>query len=447
MKISPIVTLGAFLSDLIWINLSYVLAFYFSFGSFEYLDHFPWLNFWIYFNVIWFLLLRTVRPYRITRTTRVSAAVGSIYAVVTLHLLLISALFLFQRRPILSVEHLAYVYFLLFVGFLIWKIAFLYLIRFLRERGFGAAKVFTLGGGQQTERLITFFIEHPEYGYRHQGHFDRVEFDLLREKIAEADIKQLFVNSHSISDQEIATLMDWAEDGTVQLCVISQLPFTLGKAEVEMFEDIPYWVASPIQLDYFANRALKRGFDLIFSIFVVVGILSWLTPILAIAIKLGSHGPVFFRQKRNGLNGKDFWVYKFRTMYVNQEADSKQKEQNDKRVTNLGKFLRRTSIDELPQFFNVLLGEMSIVGPRPHMVAHTEHYRSLIDKYMARHRILPGITGLAQVRGYRGETQELSQMAARVRMDRFYLENWSLLLDIKIIIDTIRFGWRQKEAS
>lgn len=447
MKISPIVTLGAFLTDLIWVNLSYLLAFYFSFSSFEYLDHFPWLNFWIYFNVIWFLLLRTVRPYRITRTTRVSAAVGSIYAVITLHLLLISALFLFQRRSILSVEHLVYVYLLLYLGFLIWKIAFLYLIRYFREKGFGIAKVFTLGGGQQTDRLIHFFSEHPEYGYRHIGHFDHVDFDLLKNRIEEADIKQLFVNSHSISDQEIATLMDWAEDGTVQLCVISQLPFTLGKAEVEMFEDIPYWVASPIQLDYFTNRALKRGFDLLFSFFVVVGLLSWLTPILAIAIKLGSHGPVFFRQKRNGLNGKDFWVYKFRTMYANDEADIKQKEQNDRRVTNLGKFLRRTSIDELPQFFNVLLGEMSIVGPRPHMVAHTEHYRSLIDKYMARHRILPGITGLAQVRGYRGETQELSQMAARVRMDRFYLENWSILLDIKIIIDTIRFGWRQKEAN
>jgi putative colanic acid biosysnthesis UDP-glucose lipid carrier transferase len=447
MKISPIITLGAFLSDLIWINLSYVLAFYFSFGSFEYLDHFPWLNFWIYFNVIWFLLLRTVRPYRITRTTRVSAAVSSIYAVVTLHLLLISALFLFQRRPILSVEQLVYVYLMLYVGFLIWKVVFLYFMRFLREKGYGVAKVFTLGGGQQTERLIHFFSEHPEYGYRHLGHFDQADFHSLKERIAKAGIKQLFVNSHSISDQEIATLMDWAEDGTVQLCVISQLPFTLGKAEVEMFEDIPYWVASPIQLDYFSNRALKRGFDLLFSFFVVVGLLSWLTPILALAIILDSHGPVFFRQKRNGLNGKDFWVYKFRTMYVNDEADSKQKELNDKRVTNLGKFLRRTSIDELPQFFNVLLGEMSIVGPRPHMLEHTEHYRSLIDKYMARHRILPGITGLAQVRGYRGETQELSQMAARVRMDRFYLENWSLLLDIKIIIDTIRFGWRQKEAS
>lgn len=447
MKISPIITLGAFLSDLIWINLSYVLAFYFSFGSFEYLDHFPWLNFWIYFNVIWFLLLRTVRPYRITRTTRVSAAVGSIYAVVTLHLLLISALFLFQRRPILSVEQLVYVYLLLYVGFLIWKIVFLYFMRYLREKGYGVAQVFTLGGGQQTDRLIHFFSEHPEYGYRHQAHFDHVDFDLLKERIAKADIKQLFVNSHSISDQEIATLMDWAEDGTVQLCVISQLPFTLGKAEVEMFEDIPYWVASPIQLDYFTYRALKRGFDLLFSFFVVIGLLSWLTPVLAIAIKLGSPGPVFFRQKRNGLNGKDFWVYKFRTMYVNDQADSKQKERNDPRVTRLGRFLRRTSIDELPQFFNVLLGEMSIVGPRPHMVAHTKHYRSLIDKYMARHRILPGITGLAQVRGYRGETQELSQMAARVRMDRFYLENWSLLLDIKIIIDTIRYGWRQKEAG
>ena len=150
-----------------------------------------------------------------------------------------------------------------------------------------------------------------------------------------------------------------------------------------------------------------------------------------------SLGFIFFKQKRNGLNYKEFYCYKFRSMRLNEIADLHQVSKNDPRITKVGKFIRKTSIDELPQFFNVLLGDMSVVGPRPHMVSHTEMYARRIDKFMVRHFIKPGITGLAQTKGFRGEVESDKDIIYRVKFDIFYLENWSLLLDIKIIFLTV----------
>ena len=173
------------------------------------------------------------------------------------------------------------------------------------------------------------------------------------------------------------------------------------------------------------------------AILVLVGLLSWLTPIIAILIKMDSKGPVFFKQKRNGLDYKEFYCYKFRSMQPNPTADLHQVSRNDQRITRLGRAIRSTSIDELPQFINVLKGEMSVVGPRPHMVSHTHMYAERIDKFMVRHFIKPGITGLAQVSGYRGEVETDNDIINRVKFDIFYVENWSLLLDVKIVIQTI----------
>jgi putative colanic acid biosynthesis UDP-glucose lipid carrier transferase len=185
------------------------------------------------------------------------------------------------------------------------------------------------------------------------------------------------------------------------------------------------------------DRVVKRLFDIVFSLLVITFIFSWLYPILAILIKLESPGPVIFKQGRSGRNNVNFWCYKFRSMRVNQDSNDKQASRNDSRITRMGRFLRRTSLDELPQFFNVLLGNMSVVGPRPHMLKHTEHYRDIVDRYMARHYMKPGITGWAQVNGYRGETQELHLMEKRIEHDLWYLENWSASLDIKILLMTI----------
>ncbi len=194
-----------------------------------------------------------------------------------------------------------------------------------------------------------------------------------------------------------------------------------------------------IPLDDTGSRIQKRLFDIIFSGAVILLLLSWLLPIIALLIKLSSKGPVFFIQERTGINNKTFRCMKFRSMKVNNRANDQQATANDSRITRLGQFMRKTNIDELPQFFNVLLGAMSVVGPRPHMLKHTEEYSKLIKDYLGRHYVKPGITGWAQVKGLRGETRHLSAMEHRVKADMEYIENWTFVWDLRIIWLTI-FG-------
>ena len=191
----------------------------------------------------------------------------------------------------------------------------------------------------------------------------------------------------------------------------------------------------PLQAAY--NRALKRTFDILFSLGILLTIYPILYVVIGILIKATSPGPIFFKQKRTGVYGQEFECYKFRTRRVNADADKLQAAKDDPRKTRIGDFLRRTNLDEFPQFINVLRGEMSVVGPRPHMLKHTEQYSALIDKYMVRHLVKPGVTGWAQVTGYRGETKTLEQMEGRVKRDVWYIENWSFFLDLKIIVVTI----------
>ena len=202
------------------------------------------------------------------------------------------------------------------------------------------------------------------------------------------------------------------------------------------FGTIPATTIRHQPLSRISNRFAKRIFDILFAGTFLIFFPLILIPV-GIAIKISSPGPIFFKQKRSGYRGRDFYCYKFRTMKVNADADTRQATKDDPRKTRLGDFLRRTSIDELPQFINVLCGDMSVVGPRPHMLKHTQEYSALIDQYMVRHYIKPGITGWAQIQGYRGQTEELWQMERRVECDVWYIENWSTMLDIKIILRTI----------
>jgi putative colanic acid biosysnthesis UDP-glucose lipid carrier transferase len=194
------------------------------------------------------------------------------------------------------------------------------------------------------------------------------------------------------------------------------------------------------------NGIIKDIFDRAFAIVVLILLLP-LFATLAVLIKRSSPGPVFFRQPRLGLNGRKFNVYKFRTMKVHQEQNGvTQATKNDSRLTSIGGFLRRTSLDELPQFINVLLGDMSVVGPRPHALQHNEMYKDLLEMYMLRHRVKPGITGWAQIHGHRGETDTVDKMATRVQFDLHYIQHWSLWMDIRIIVWTAFKGWTGKNA-
>ena len=200
----------------------------------------------------------------------------------------------------------------------------------------------------------------------------------------------------------------------------------------EQLDDIEIFTTYENPLQNSVNRAIKRTFDIVMSLVFLIPT-AFIFPFVWIMIKIQSPGPLFFKQKRTGLDGKDFEMLKFRSMHVNKDADKVQATKNDPRKFPFGNFMRKSNIDELPQFLNILKGDMSFVGPRPHMLLHTEMYSELIDKYMVRHFVKPGLTGWAQVTGFRGETKELWQMEGRVKRDIWYMEHWSIWLDIRII--------------
>jgi putative colanic acid biosynthesis UDP-glucose lipid carrier transferase len=232
-------------------------------------------------------------------------------------------------------------------------------------------------------------------------------------------------------------LINQADQACIRFRIIPDLnQFIRKPVHIDYLNDMPVLSLRKEPLDDVGNRIKKRLYDIAVSTLIIVLILSWLIPIISLLIWLESRGPVFFIQQRSGKNGKVFNCIKFRSMKVNRDAHEKQAVKDDNRITRMGKFMRKTNIDELPQFFNVLTSDMSIVGPRPHMLKHTDDYSKLIKQYMIRHFLKPGITGWAQINGYRGETKTVKDMNDRVQYDLWYLENWSLWLDTRIILMT-----------
>lgn len=254
---------------------------------------------------------------------------------------------------------------------------------------------------------------------------------------ANAGVKEVYV---SLTPNQLEDIPEFLKEGEKQCVRLKFVPdFSNGQAyfRIDHMGGFPILCLRKEPLEDIENRCKKRFLDVAISVLVILFIFSWLYPILAIIIKMQSPGPVLFKQLRTGRDNKSFWCYKFRSMRVNYECNNVQASRNDSRITPIGRFMRRTSIDELPQFFNVLFGHMSVVGPRPHMLSHTEEYSKLIDKYMVRQFLKPGISGWAQVNGFRGETKEHWLMEKRVEHDIWYMENWSAMLDIRIVFMTI----------
>ena len=261
---------------------------------------------------------------------------------------------------------------------------------------------------------------------------------ITKSYILENSVDEIYCCLTSLETETINQLTNFAESNLRDIKYIpSHKKIYSKKLSHQNYGTIPVLSLRTIHIEDPFNSLVKRSFNIIFSLFVLLFLLSWLTPILAILIKTSSKGPVFFYQKRNGYNFNEFNCFKFRSMLINKEANTMQATRNDLRVTAIGKILRKYSIDELPQFYNVLIGDMSVVGPRPHMIKENEKYRSTIDKFMVRHYVRPGITGLAQTRGFRGEIETDEDIINRVKNDIYYIENWSFLLDIKIIFSTI----------
>jgi putative colanic acid biosynthesis UDP-glucose lipid carrier transferase len=247
---------------------------------------------------------------------------------------------------------------------------------------------------------------------------------------------------------KVYRIMEHAEKALIRFRVVPNFCDFISKpVYVDFLRDMPVLSIRREPLEGILNRFNKRLFDVGFSLLVTIFILSWLMPLLGLLIYLESPGPIFFVQIRSGKSNKPFGCYKFRSMTINKASEVIQATREDKRVTRVGRFIRKTSLDEFPQFLNVLRGEMSVVGPRPHMLKHTEDFSQMEDQYMIRQFLKPGITGWAQVNGYRGEITELDHIKKRVEYDLFYLENWDLWLDIKIMFLTVYNVFKGEENA
>ena len=343
--------------------------------------------------------------------------------------------------------------FILEFSFLFYAIQLLFyrglysLLLYRRKKGLHTNWVFIVGVNSTT-RLFRKVIENtPLLGYHFAGFIDQNNQltdtvgtpDQLEELIKKYKVHMIIAYiSFTSGNENIQEYLRVCTTTGTRLRLISRRQKWMPQhGNADSIDDMLLINPMEIPLDNIINRILKRSLDLLISTISIVLIFSWFFPIVTLLIKLSSKGPVFFVQERTGINNKVFRCIKFRSMNQNGEQDKKQAVPGDERITRIGKFLRTSNIDELPQFINVLLGDMSIVGPRPHMLLHTQQYSALIDQYLVRHYVKPGITGWAQINGWRGATTELWMMQKRVEYDMEYIENWSLFWDIKIICQTI----------
>ncbi len=334
---------------------------------------------------------------------------------------------------------------------------FFYLLKKYRSYGKNFRKVVVLGFDKSTVELTDMFKNEKELGYQFLGFFTDNKTDAANflgslkqyeNYVLNNNVDEIYCSLSELKNKQIKKIKKFAIRHKKKVKLIPNANELYNKNTVTEFYGDSLVVLNVKQLPFelAENRIIKRIFDVFFSILVCVFIISWLYPILWILIKLESKGPVIFKQKREGIDGKEFLCYKFRSMRLNELCQG-HTVKDDSRVTKLGRVLRKTSIDEIPQFFNVLLGDMSVVGPRPHMDVHSKKFDREVANYMERKSVKPGITGLAQISGYRGEIIKQADIINRVRFDVFYIENWSLMLDVKIIIKTILNIFKGEEKA
>ena len=408
--------------------------------------------FCLFITIGWVFISIYSKFYEVYRYTRPIKILSLIFKQGVLFLLLVFAFSGLYHELKIYPRPIVYYTFYSFILITLLKFAVYYLLqRYRLSLGGNFRKTVILGFNKKTLALEYFFSKHPEYGYSHKKSFNLKEENTLKEcfyYILDEGIDEIYCSISELTNSQIADVVDFADNN---LKVVKFIPDSKEiyskKLKYDYYDYIPVLSLRTIPLEDQVNMIAKRSFDILFSSIVIVFVLSWLTPIIAILIRLESKGPVFFKQSRNGFNYKEFDCYKFRSMTPNKVANLHQATRGDQRVTKVGKFIRKTSIDELPQFFNVLFGDMSVVGPRPHMVSHTNMYAKKIDKFMVRHFVKPGITGLAQTSGFRGEVETDKDIIGRVRYDIFYIENWSLLLDLKIIFQTLINAIRGEEKA
>ena len=409
--------------------------------------------FCLYISICWIIIAVKNHFYEIHRYTRLIKIGPLLFRQIVFFAIALYAYIGFFKQPLMSRLALGDYLLLVFLLISVFKFLTIFLLKKYRSvLGGNIRKVIVIGNNEKTRQLIETFNTRLDFGYKFDAQFSIKDEGFTIENcfdyIIENDIDEIYFSVAELSNKQINKLKDFADNNLRELKFIpDNKEIYSKKLQYEYYNYIPVLSLRVIPLQEPVSQFVKRFFDILFSLFVIVFVLSWLTPILALCIKLESKGPVFFKQSRNGFNYQEFDCYKFRSMTPNKDAHLHQATKGDERITKVGVFIRKTSMDELPQFFNVLFGDMSVVGPRPHMVSHTNMYAQRIDKFMVRHFVKPGITGLAQVSGFRGEVEKDDDIVSRVKYDIFYIENWSLLLDVKIILQTVTNAIKGEEKA
>ncbi len=444
-------------TDLVVVNACFFLAYYLSDKYVVSMDKNIYLHSVVICNLIWIICTGVFKLYAEPTIHKPESLYRATWKSIALHMALFIAYLFFSNSIYFSKYIFLSFYVLLVVSFLLSRFTGTAL-QALVNKNFGIRKAVAIldinHGGLKLAKYLEQQSSLNFVGFLDDGISVSEQGELIRTSAAKqltaavnSGVEEVFVSIDTNRMGEMTDLIKEGEKQCVRLKFVPDLSALETNFRFDRMGDFTVLCARTEPLESIENRFKKRLFDILVSSAVIVFILSWLYPILAIIIKLQSPGPVLFKQLRSGRDNKPFWCYKFRSMRMNSESDKRQASMGDDRITSIGRFMRRTNLDEFPQFFNVLFGYMSVIGPRPHMLAHTEQYRKIVDKYMVRHFLKPGISGLAQVNGYRGETKDTGLMEKRVEHDIWYMGNWSLMLDLRIVFLTIINTFKGEENA
>jgi exopolysaccharide biosynthesis polyprenyl glycosylphosphotransferase len=431
------------LGDLAVINIAFILSFYLKFGHIQFFEDFLYAEVYYFFNISWLVLTALYKPFQIARTEVLSKVLGRQLSLIIIHLLVVTAFIFIGKRVEYSREHIILTFTVVVLIDFGWKSLFFYMLQSYRSYGYNLRKVVVMGYGDLAEELKKHFDEHPEYGYRLMGFFDNNKkgpevlgkMDDLKEYALSHDVDEIYCCLPYVRYTKVKELLDFADANIIKVKLIADFRgFSQKGFKLERYENIPVLNITAIPLDELKNKVLKRSFDISFSLSVLT-VISPLLLLIALLVKVTSKGPVFFVQERIGKDGQPFNIYKFRSMRIDAEKFGPAlSSDNDPRITKLGRFMRKTRIDELPQFFNVLKGDMAVVGPRPERQYWINQIIQTSPKYKRLLRVKPGITSLGQVKY--GYAENVGEMLKRLRYDLLYINNASLALDFRVMVLT-----------
>jgi putative colanic acid biosynthesis UDP-glucose lipid carrier transferase len=444
---SRVIKVMVFLFDFYIINLAFSFSRKLGFGVEIPQDQY--LSFLLIFSLCW-VIAGFDKIYHLNKFSLFRTISTHLLSIVVVHVALITVILFLFKLYIIDINFLVCVYILTATFVVASRVIYKVASKYFEFSGFDQRRFVIIGATQSGKSIQNFFKSHNLTRYHFKGFFDdnldseycdksviKGKINEVKEFCVRENIDEIYFALPLTEKELFQDISKFADDNCIYLRIAPDFSGVVKENyDVLMYDSMPILTTRKEPLGVSLNAGLKRAFDIVFSLTVILTVFPFIIPVIALAIKLDSKGPIIFKQLRPGKKNKLFECYKFRTMTVNNNSEF-QAMKNDPRVTRVGKLLRKTNLDELPQFINVLLGNMSVVGPRPNMVSQLEEYSKTIDRYKVRHFVTPGITGYAQVNGYRGETREPGLMEKRVEYDVMYLENWSLSLDIKIIFLTV----------